>query len=348
MKNQLTLAILLACCLAVFLGSSVNVAATPTIPNPSFEEPGHTDSNPFIILFSGSTYITGWTVGGAGVDYFRADVNSLFATDGLYSVNYVRGPGGGGSLSTVISGLVAGTEYDLSFDVIQRDLGAGTALTVMVDSTSQTYINTASDVWQRQHLLFIAGGSTASLTFAGPATGALDSAFAHVDNVVIASILPADADEDGVLDDEDNCPLHANLNQEDSDLDDIGDACDDLTFLFSGFFEPIDNDGVLNQAKAGQSIPIMWRLTDLAGLPIDDPASFVSVTSAASDCAAPMGTDVIEEYAGMSGLQWLGDGYWQFNWKTPKSYAGQCRIMRLNLADQEGIPSTRTAKFQFK
>jgi hypothetical protein len=189
MKNQLTLAMFLAYCLAVFLGSSVKVAAAPTIPNPSFEVPGHTDSNPFIILPSGSTYITGWTVGGAGVDYFRADGNPLFAADGLYSVNYVRGPGGG-SLSTIISGLVAGTEYDLSFDVIQRDLGAGTALTVMVDSTSQTYINTASDVWQRQHLLFIAGGSTASLTFAGPATGALDSAFAHVDNVAIASIFP--------------------------------------------------------------------------------------------------------------------------------------------------------------
>jgi hypothetical protein len=190
MNNQLTLAMFLACCLAVFLGSSVMVAATPTIPNPSFEVPGHTDSNPFLILLSGSTYITGWTVGGAGVDYFRADVNPLFATDGLYSVNYVRGPGGGGSLSTIISGLVAGTEYDLSFDVIQRDLGAGTALTVMVDSTSQTYINTASNVWQQQHLLFIAGGSTASLTLAGPATGALDSAFAHVDNVAIASIPP--------------------------------------------------------------------------------------------------------------------------------------------------------------
>jgi hypothetical protein len=121
--------------------------------------------------------------------------------------------------------------------------------------------------------------------------------------------------------------------------------------LFSGFFAPIKNDGILNQANAGQSIPIKWRLTDLAGLPIDDPASFVSdggVTSVASDCTGPTGTDVIEEYAGTSGLQSLGNGNWQFNWATPKSYAGQCRIMRLNLKDQEGITSTRTAKFQFK
>ena len=55
--------------------------------------------------------------------------------------------------------------------------------------------------------------------------------------------------------------------------------------------------------------------------------------------------DTIETYSGNSGLQYLGNGNWQFNWKTPKSYAGQCRVMRLNLAD--GITS-RIAEFQFK
>jgi hypothetical protein len=41
-------------------------------------------------------------------------------------------------------------------------------------------------------------------------------------------------DGDGVPDDEDNCPLDANPDQEDRDLDDIGDVCDDDE----------DNDGV--------------------------------------------------------------------------------------------------------
>jgi hypothetical protein len=34
----------------------------------------------------------------------------------------------------------------------------------------------------------------------------------------------------------------------------------------------------------------------------------------------------------------------QFNWKTPKNYAGQCRTMTLNLSDG----TTHTASFTFK
>jgi sugar lactone lactonase YvrE len=158
-----------------------------------------------------------------------------------------------------------------------------------------------------------------------------------------------DLDADGVIDAIDNCPDVYNPEQIDTDEDGMGDDCDLVTYVFSGFFAPIDNE-VLNQAKAGQIIPIKWHLSDLAGDFIDDPGSFVRVTSVDFNCDdASIGTDEIEEYAaGSSGLQYLGDGNWQFNWKTQKSYAGQCRIMRLNLADQEGITSTRTAEFQFK
>jgi hypothetical protein len=39
-------------------------------------------------------------------------------------------------------------------------------------------------------------------------------------------------------------------------------------------------------------------------------------------------TDAIEEAAsGSSGLQYNGDGYWQFNWKTLKNNANTCRTM---------------------
>jgi hypothetical protein len=36
----------------------------------------------------------------------------------------------------------------------------------------------------------------------------------------------ADADGDGIADDEDNCPTEPNRNQSDADTDGVGDTCD--------------------------------------------------------------------------------------------------------------------------
>ena len=131
-----------------------------------------------------------------------------------------------------------------------------------------------------------------------------------------------------------------------------GDGCSALCkteYLFGGFFPPVDNVPVVNLAKAGQAIPVKWRLTTANGTPITDPASFLNLSSATVPCGTFSGsTDEIETYTSTSGLQSLGNGYWQFNWATLKSYAGQCRILRLNLADQAGTLSSRTANFKFK
>jgi hypothetical protein len=157
-----------------------------------------------------------------------------------------------------------------------------------------------------------------------------------------------DDDGDGVADGTDNCPTTSNPNQADADGDDQGDACDPLTYVFTGFFSPIDNPPVRNTAVAGRVIPVKWRITDANGIGISDPASFVSLTSGATDCSQGAPQDAVEAYAGGSGLQYLGDGYWQFNWKTPKSYASKCRVMTLNLADSPGTATNRTANFQFQ
>jgi hypothetical protein len=120
-----------------------------------------------------------------------------------------------------------------------------------------------------------------------------------------------------------------------------------VPYTFDGFFSPIENDPIVNKAKAGQAIPIKWRVTDKDGLPISDPSSFVGLTSYGVNCSSFEGdpTNSVEESAaGQSGLQYLGDGWWQFNWKTPKSYSGQCRIMKLTLDDK----SEHTASFRFK
>jgi len=116
---------------------------------------------------------------------------------------------------------------------------------------------------------------------------------------------------------------------------------------FAGFFEPIDNE-IVNVAKAGQAIPVKWRLTDFTGMPISDPASFVGLYSYSVMCSDFSGitTDAIEQYAaGASGLQYMGDGYWQFNWKTPKGYAGKCIDMYIQFEDGTTSP---IANFKFK
>jgi len=120
-----------------------------------------------------------------------------------------------------------------------------------------------------------------------------------------------------------------------------------LRYYFEGFFSPIENNQIVNNAKAGQTIPVKWRITDMNGLPVSDPASFVSITSYQVSCTTFAGdpSDDIGEYAsGSSGLQYLGNGCWQFNWKTSKIYAGYCRIMKLILNDNQ----VYTASFTFK
>jgi len=119
-----------------------------------------------------------------------------------------------------------------------------------------------------------------------------------------------------------------------------------VTFLFTGFTSPVDNPPVMNIAKAGQTIPLKWRITDANGNPITDLTS-VTVTAVSLPCSAGETTDPIEEYAaGESGLQNLGDGYFQWNWKTPKSYANSCKTMRLDLG--EGVGFEHIALFQLK
>jgi hypothetical protein len=114
-----------------------------------------------------------------------------------------------------------------------------------------------------------------------------------------------------------------------------------VAYDFIGFAAPI-SDGV-NLVKAGQAIPLKWRLLDADGQPIITLTAAV-VSTVAVPCEGGDAGDVVDEAAvGRSGLQNLGDGYYQFNFASPKNYAGSCRILHLDLG--EGI--TRTATFRF-
>jgi hypothetical protein len=112
---------------------------------------------------------------------------------------------------------------------------------------------------------------------------------------------------------------------------------------FQGFSSPVDNGGVLNTAKAGRAIPLKWHLLNAQGNPVTTLSS-ATIAVKSLDCSTGTTTDAVEEFApGGSGLQNLGNGYYQLNWQTPSSYAGSCKTLKLNVGD--GV--THDALFKF-
>lgn len=118
-----------------------------------------------------------------------------------------------------------------------------------------------------------------------------------------------------------------------------------VLYNFTGFFSPVDNPPTMNTAKAGQAIPLKWRITDANGNPVTT-LTGVSVTAVSLSCPSAPTVDAIEEYVtSNSGLQNLGDGYYQWNWKSPTSYANTCKTLKLDLG--EGTGFEHLALFQF-
>lgn len=118
-------------------------------------------------------------------------------------------------------------------------------------------------------------------------------------------------------------------------------------FTFTGFKKPVDNPPAANKVKAGEMIPIKWKLTDLNGVPVTDDGSVVSLTSYPVDCQtlAPAAGTVIDELSkGKAGLRHNRAGEWQFDWRTDKDYKRSCRMLELTLSDQ----TTHRALFSFK
>ncbi len=109
-----------------------------------------------------------------------------------------------------------------------------------------------------------------------------------------------------------------------------------FTYDFEGFFSPIENAPAVNAVNAGRTIPVKWRLTDKNGAPVSDPTSLIGLTSVSVDCETLIGdpASVVDELAtGSAALEYLGDGYWKYEWKTAKAYSGQCRTLKLTFND---------------
>jgi Calcineurin-like phosphoesterase len=125
------------------------------------------------------------------------------------------------------------------------------------------------------------------------------------------------------------------------------DVCDyRVIYGFSGFHSPVNGSaGAVNVVKAGKVVPLKWLLADATGVPVTTLGS-VRVSTVSHSCTTTAGEvqDPVEEIApGGSGLQNFGDGSYQYNWRTPASYAGSCRTVRLDLGDD----LLRTVEFRF-
>jgi hypothetical protein len=118
-----------------------------------------------------------------------------------------------------------------------------------------------------------------------------------------------------------------------------------IKYIFSGFSAPVDWPTTVNMAKAGQAIPLKWQLKDAGGNPV---STLTAVKVSVKDLACvATNTDQVEEYSsGDVGLQNLGGGYYQFNWKTPTGYASSCKSIGLDLG--EGVVRLDLARFTFK
>lgn len=161
------------------------------------------------------------------------------------------------------------------------------------------------------------------------------------DDFTFNSAAPADGDDDGIVDGDDNCPTVANPGQSDADQDGTGDACDTATF--GAFQPPVDNPPTVNLGRTGRTYPLKWQVTDADGAEVTSLAVVDSIKVKAVTCGAFSGdpTDALETTAtGTTGLRY--DGQFVYNWKAPAQVG--CYELFVTLTDG----GVHTANFQLR
>jgi hypothetical protein len=115
-------------------------------------------------------------------------------------------------------------------------------------------------------------------------------------------------------------------------------------FNFTGFFAPVDNLPTINNANAGQAIPLKFSLGGYQGMNIFAPG-YPASGQVPCDANTP-GAD-IEETVNPGGSSLTYDastGRYSYAWKTEKAWKGTCRILVVRLSDG----TDHFAKFRFK
>jgi len=107
-----------------------------------------------------------------------------------------------------------------------------------------------------------------------------------------------------------------------------------VLYQFNGFSAPLSNPPIFNSVNAGASVPLKWVVEDGLGQPVTTLTS-VQITATEVACSAAA-LSVSVASAGTTtaeALQNFGGGAYQFNWHTPKSLAGSCKALALDLGD---------------
>ena len=118
---------------------------------------------------------------------------------------------------------------------------------------------------------------------------------------------------------------------------------------WSGFFQPVDMNGVLNRAKAGSAIPVKFSLdgAPVAGSNTGQGLAILVSEPATTALSCSGGTaDEVEETltSTNSGLKYdVAADQYVYVWKTASAWAGQCRQLIVKLADG----TEQRANFQF-
>ena len=121
------------------------------------------------------------------------------------------------------------------------------------------------------------------------------------------------------------------------------------TVVLEGFGRPVDPVPTLNQIVSGRVVPLRFRVTTSQGTPVID-VTGVDFTVRKARCGSLGSTDSdpVERYARQRrGLQNLGRGNYQYNWKTGADAKG-CRVVSLGLpSEYNSAPAAVSAYFQF-
>jgi hypothetical protein len=113
--------------------------------------------------------------------------------------------------------------------------------------------------------------------------------------------------------------------------------------VFTGFFSPVDNTPVVNLVKAASAVPVKFGFCQSGSLSIFTSGS---PSSAVHPCGT-IETDEIESTVAVStsGLTFdTVSGRYQYNWKTDKTWVGQCRTLTLRFTNG----TVSTAEFKFR